>query len=59
MTLTLGGYHFRRVSAAASAQRPEARHPGIGCAGRGIITAFEQLEQLQAYDHYQPDIVHL
>ena len=22
--------------------------PGIGCAGRGIITAFEQLEQLQA-----------
>ena len=31
--------------------------PGIGCAGRGIITAFEQLEQLQAYEHYQPDIV--
>ena len=31
--------------------------PGIGCAGRGIITAFEQLEQLHAYDYYKPDIV--
>lgn len=31
--------------------------PGIGCAGRGIITAFEKLEELGAYDLYQPDIV--
>ena len=31
--------------------------PGIGCAGRGIITAFEKLEELDAYDVYQPDIV--
>ena len=31
--------------------------PGIGCAGRGIITAFEQLEKLNAYDLYSPDIV--
>lgn len=31
--------------------------PGIGCAGRGIITAFEMLESLGAYETYQPDIV--
>ena len=31
--------------------------PGIGCAGRGIITAFEKLEELEAYEYYQPDIV--
>ncbi len=31
--------------------------PGIGCAGRGIITAFEKLEELGAYDVYEPDIV--
>ncbi len=31
--------------------------PGIGCAGRGIITAFEKLEELKAYQAYQPDIV--
>lgn len=31
--------------------------PGIGCAGRGIITAFEKLEELKAYDVYKPDIV--
>lgn len=31
--------------------------PGIGCAGRGIITAFEKLEELKAYDIYKPDIV--
>lgn len=31
--------------------------PGIGCAGRGIITAFEKLQELGAYDVYQPDIV--
>jgi len=31
--------------------------PGIGCAGRGIITAFEKLEELGAYKRYRPDIV--
>lgn len=31
--------------------------PGIGCAGRGIITAFEKLEELHAYETYEPDIV--
>jgi nitrogenase iron protein NifH len=31
--------------------------PGIGCAGRGIITAFEKLEELDAYEIYRPDIV--
>ena len=31
--------------------------PGIGCAGRGIITAFEKLEELNAYEIYKPDIV--
>lgn len=31
--------------------------PGIGCAGRGIITAFEKLEELEAYEVYEPDIV--
>ena len=31
--------------------------PGIGCAGRGIITAFEKLEELDAYEIYEPDII--
>ena len=31
--------------------------PGIGCAGRGIIAAFEELERLHAYEIYNPDIV--
>ncbi|GFH42130.1 nitrogenase subunit nifH [Lactococcus hodotermopsidis] len=31
--------------------------PGIGCAGRGIITAFDKLEELGAYEIYQPDVV--
>lgn len=31
--------------------------PGIGCAGRGIITAFEKLEELRAYETYKPDVV--
>ncbi len=31
--------------------------PGVGCAGRGIITAFEKLEELQAFEHYKPDLV--
>lgn len=31
--------------------------PGVGCAGRGIIAAFEKLEELDAFDVYKPDIV--
>ncbi|MGN0615000.1 nitrogenase iron protein NifH [Ruminococcus flavefaciens] len=31
--------------------------PGIGCAGRGIITALEKLEELGAYDICKPDII--
>lgn len=31
--------------------------PGVGCAGRGIITAFEKLEQLGAFGRYDPDVV--
>lgn len=31
--------------------------PGVGCAGRGIITAFEKLEELDAYDTYKPDVI--
>lgn len=31
--------------------------PGIGCAGRGIITAFNKLEELHAYEILKPDIV--
>ncbi|GMQ61602.1 nitrogenase iron protein NifH [Vallitalea maricola] len=31
--------------------------PGIGCAGRGIISAFELLEELNAYEIYKPEIV--
>ena len=31
--------------------------PGTGCAGRGIITAFEQLDALKAFEIYKPDIV--
>jgi len=31
--------------------------PGIGCAGRGIITAFEKLEELNTFAVYRPDIV--
>lgn len=31
--------------------------PGIGCAGRGIISAFEKLEELKAFETYKPDIV--
>lgn len=31
--------------------------PGIGCAGRGIISAFEKLEELDAFGTYKPDIV--
>ena len=31
--------------------------PGVGCAGRGIIAAFEKLEELKAFEVYKPDIV--
>lgn len=31
--------------------------PGIGCAGRGVITAFEKLAELHCYEIHQPDIV--
>ncbi len=31
--------------------------PGVGCAGRGIITAFEKLAELNAYEIFKPDII--
>ncbi|MCC0629280.1 MULTISPECIES: AAA family ATPase [unclassified Clostridioides] len=31
--------------------------PGVGCAGRGIIAAFEKLEELKAFEIYNPDVV--
>ncbi len=31
--------------------------PGIGCAGRGIISAFEKLEELGAYEICKPDVI--
>ncbi len=31
--------------------------PGLGCAGRGIITAFEKLEESNAFDILKPDVV--
>jgi nitrogenase iron protein NifH len=31
--------------------------PGVGCAGRGIISAFEKLEELEAYEAFNPDII--
>ena len=31
--------------------------PGMGCAGRGIITAFEALEERNAFEVYKPDVV--
>lgn len=31
--------------------------PGTGCAGRGIIAAFEMLESLNAIDVYKPDVI--
>ena len=30
--------------------------PGVGCAGRGIISAFEKLEELEAFETYQPKL---
>lgn len=31
--------------------------PGVGCAGRGIITALEKLKDKGAYEKYQPDVI--
>jgi len=31
--------------------------PGLGCAGRGIITALEKLQEKGAYEAYKPDVV--
>lgn len=31
--------------------------PGLGCAGRGIITALEKAEEKGAYKQYNPDVV--
>ncbi|MDD5823303.1 MAG: nitrogenase iron protein NifH [Firmicutes bacterium] len=31
--------------------------PGLGCAGRGIITTFSLLEDLELYETYKPDVV--
>ena len=31
--------------------------PGLGCAGRGIITTFSLLEDLKLFEKYQPDVV--
>ncbi len=31
--------------------------PGVGCFGRGMLTGFELLDELGAYDVYKPDVV--
>ena len=31
--------------------------PGMGCAGRGIISAFEKLAELGAFERFSPDVV--
>lgn len=31
--------------------------PGTGCAGRGIVTAFETLQEHQLYETYRPDVL--
>lgn len=31
--------------------------PGIGCAGRGIVAAFNLLDELQAFESLKPDVV--
>jgi len=31
--------------------------PGVGCAGRGIVTTFELLDELEAFRVYEPDFV--
>ena len=30
--------------------------PGLGCAGRGIITTFSLLEELELFKKYKPDV---
>ena len=44
-----GGYPPSPVSAEPPASNPAGRSPGVGCAGRGIITSINLLEQLGAY----------
>jgi nitrogenase iron protein NifH len=31
--------------------------PGVGCFGRGMLTAFDLLDEMGAYDLYKPDVV--
>lgn len=31
--------------------------PGVGCAGRGVITAFEILDKLRAFEHFKTEVV--
>ena len=31
--------------------------PGLGCAGRGIITTFSLLEELELFEKFKPDVV--
>jgi len=31
--------------------------PGVGCFGRGMLTAFDLLDEMGAYDIYKPDVV--
>ncbi len=31
--------------------------PGVGCAGRGIITAIELLRQKNVFEEFKPDVV--
>ncbi|NJB68204.1 nitrogenase iron protein NifH [Desulfobaculum xiamenense] len=31
--------------------------PGVGCFGRGMLTAFELLDEMGAYETYKPDVV--
>lgn len=31
--------------------------PGVGCAGRGIVAAFDLLKSMNAYERYRPDVV--
>jgi len=31
--------------------------PGVGCFGRGMLTAFDLLDEMGAYDTYRPDVV--
>ena len=33
------------------------QRPALECAGRGIISAFEKLESLHAFEVFQPDVV--